>query len=217
MPSTETRAQLAALELDANRPLIISDVDEVIVHFTRAFEAFLLSRGLWLDAASLALDGNIKHAANGSPATRAEVMAAVDQFFAEKTRTLHPIDGAVQSLIDLNVVADVVLLTNLPHGSRDDRIANLRDHGLTFPVITNSGPKGPAIRELAARTTGPVVFIDDSPAFISSAFEFAPRVHLIHFMQDQRFARHVEPYDFLSLFSGSWLEVKPHIAKIIGS
>ena len=45
--------------------------------------------------------------------------------------------------------ADVVLLTNLPHSAGDHRRENLAGHGLNFPVVTNSGPKGPAINDLA--------------------------------------------------------------------
>ena len=216
MPSIETRAQLANLKLDPRRPLVISDVDEVIVHFTRAFEEFLAGCGLWLDAASLALDGNIKHIKGGAPASRDEVMTAVDAFFVAKTRSLEPIDGAIESLKAFNAAgAEVVLLTNLPHASKDDRVVNLRDHGLHFPVITNSGPKGPAIRELASRSAGPVVFVDDSPAFIASAYEFAPDVKLIHFMQDERFARYVEPLPYLSLFTGDWGQARTHIDTIL--
>ncbi len=43
--------------------------------------------------------------------------------------------------------ADVIMLTNLPHEAGDDRRANLAGHGLNFPVVTNSGPKGPAIQQ----------------------------------------------------------------------
>ena len=93
----------------------------------------------------------------------------------------------------------------------------MADHGLPFPVVTNSGPKGPAISDLLRRAgRKDAVFIDDSPHFISSAYEHAPEVHLVHFLHDDRFARHIEPLDFVSLRTGSWSEAKPHIMGLIG-
>ena len=103
------------------------------------------------------------------------------------------------------------MLTNLPHFAKSDRTENLADLGITYPVITNSGPKGPAIKNLAARTNGPVVFVDDSPGFIQSANEHAPHVKLVHFLQDERFAKHTPHFDFVSLRTHSWDFVKPHI------
>ena len=49
MISEPTLAQIANLQLRSNRPLVICDVDEVVVHFTRDFEDFLDGLGLWLD------------------------------------------------------------------------------------------------------------------------------------------------------------------------
>ena len=94
----------------------------------------------------------------------------------------------------------------------------LADHGLPFPVVTNSGPKGPAISDLLRRAgRRDAVFIDDSPNFISSAYEHAPEVHLIHFLPDQRFARHIAPLDYVSLRTGRWDEARPHVMALIGA
>jgi hypothetical protein len=140
---------------------------------------------------------------------------AVVQFFAERTLAMKTIDGAVEALLNIEKSADVVMLTNLPHEAGDDRRANLAGHGLNFPVVTNSGPKGPAIRKIAAQIEAPVVFIDDSPGFITSAFEHAPDVHLIHFLHDERYARLVPPLDFVSLRTHTWEEVHPHVLDLI--
>jgi hypothetical protein len=211
MISDPTLKQLAALNLDRNLPLLICDVDEVVVHFTRSFEDFLHARGLWLEATSLALNGNIKTIGTNIMVEQENVAGLVDEFFQERTRHLLPIDDAVEALQSIGQTVNVVMLTNLPHFARADRIANLMDLGLSYPVITNSGPKGPAIKNLAARSDGPVVFVDDSPHFISSAFEHASDVHLIHFLQDDRFAIHTPHFDFVSLRTGTWKTAQPHI------
>ncbi len=216
MISEFTIAQLAKLSLAQHRPLVICDVDEVVVHFTRAFEGYLEARELWLDTSSFALNGNIRRKAGGEPVASGLVAELVDDFFHQHTAELDAIDGAIAALHDLARDSSVVMLTNLPHHARDKRIDNLQKHGLDFPVVTNSGPKGPAIRHLADQTREAVVFVDDSPGFIASAREHAPEVHLIHFLHDDRFARHIEAFDFVSLRTGSWDEALPHIKTLIG-
>jgi hypothetical protein len=127
---------------------------------------------------------------------------------------MQPIEGAIESVLALAEQAQVVFLTNLPHSAGDSRRRNLQQHGLPFPVVTNAGPKGPAISLLAGKTGAPCVFVDDSPSYIASAREHAPHVNIIHFMQDERFARHISPFPWLSLYTATWAEAHPHIAAI---
>jgi hypothetical protein len=216
MLSEITRQQIDGLRF-TRRPLVICDVDEVVVHFTRDFEDYIATHDLWLDPASFALSGNVRHRHDHSPAHDELVMELVGGYFADRTLHQEPIDGAIEALLHIGDMADVVMLTNLPHSAGDHRRANLANHGLPFPVVTNSGPKGPAIAELAHRTGQTAVFIDDSPSFIASAYTHAPHVHLIHFLHDDRFARHVEPMDYVSLRTGTWDDVKPHILSLIGN
>lgn len=214
MISEITQGQLAGLRF-TGRPLVICDVDEVIVHFTRDFEDYIAAHGLWLDTSSFALNGNIRHRESNTPAPDAQVAELIGNFFEERTRHMQEIDGAVPALLAIGEQADVVLLTNLPHTAGDHRRENLKSHGLPFPVVTNSGPKGPAIRDLTARAGKPAVFVDDSPAFIASAHQYAPEVHLIHFLHDQRFARHIEPLDYVALRTASWDEARPFILELV--
>ena len=215
MISEPTLAQIANLQLRYNRPLVICDVDEVVVHFTRDFEDFLRSLELELDPSRMLFSGNIRQQRSQTPLGAEESEDVVVQFFAERTLDMQTIDGAVEALHNIGKSADVIMLTNLPHEAGDDRRANLAGHGLNFPVVTNSGPKGPAIRKIATQISAPVVFIDDSPGFITSAFHHAPDVHLIHFLHDERYARLVAPLDFVSLRTDSWEELHPHVLKLI--
>ena len=59
----EIRRQVTALRLHAERPLIISDADEVLLQFVRALEDFLDAEGLHLALTSFALTGNIRRRA----------------------------------------------------------------------------------------------------------------------------------------------------------
>jgi hypothetical protein len=215
MISEPTLAQIANLQLRSNRPLVICDVDEVVVHFTRDFEDFLDGLGLWLDTSISLFSSNIRNQKTRILLSPEEIEKTVVQFFAERTLDMKTIEGAVEALHSIGKSADVIMLTNLPHEAGDDRRANLAGHGLNFPVVTNSGPKGPAIRKIASQVSAPVVFIDDSPGFITSAFHHAPNVHLIHFLHDERYARLVAPLDFVSLRTDTWQEMHPHVLKLI--
>ena len=215
MMSDTTRDQIAQLRI-GGRPLVICDVDEVVVHFTRELEDHFEGVGLYLSPVSFALNGNVRRKDDHSPVETPEVMAHIDQVFRERTLHMQPIDGAIEALLHFGQRADVVMLTNLPHEAGDKRRLNLAGLGLPYPVVTNSGAKGPAIRALADMAQGPVVFIDDSPQFIASAYEYAPHVHLVHFLHDERFARHVEPFDYVSLHTDSWDEIGPHVLKLLG-
>jgi FMN phosphatase YigB (HAD superfamily) len=214
MISDETKSQLAKLKVEPDRPLLICDVDEVIVHFTSDLENYIAAHGLWLQPSSLALAGNIRRTSDNLAISTEHVSDLIDDFFAKRTRHMQPIVGAVEALQHISRQASIVLLTNLPHFAGDDRRANLSDLGISFPVITNSGPKGPAINELASRTQSTVAFVDDSPGFIQSAYDHAPHIHLVHFLQDERFAAHQPPFDFVSLRTGQWLDAKPHILEL---
>jgi hypothetical protein len=215
MMSVLTRQQLDAITVDPARPIIICDVDDVVVHFLRGFDALLAQSNHVLEANSFALGGNVLHRETRVEMPNHKVSELVDSYFTTKTEFMKPIDGAVESLLELSAHASVVMLTNLPHHAREKRIKNLLGHGLPFPVITNSGPKGPAIKDLASRTESTAVFIDDSPSFIQSAYEWAPSVKLVHFLHDERFANIHKPFDFVSLTTGTWRDVRQHVTELV--
>lgn len=217
MISDFTRQQLKVLEIPADRPLVICDVDDVVVHFLRLFDAKLAELDHVLEANSFALNGNVVHRETGKEMEHEAVAQLVDDLFATQTEYMEQIDGAVESLQDFSKSATVVMLTNLPHHARDQRIRNLKGHGLSFPVITNSGPKGPAIRHLADQTSAATVFIDDSPSFIQSAYNSAPDVHLVHFLHDERFLKLHRPFDYVSLTTHHWDHIQPHVTALISA
>jgi hypothetical protein len=211
----QTNAQIAALSIDRERPLLICDVDEVVVHFTRAFEVYIGEQDLWLDTRSFALNGNIRRRGTGEELAQFHVGQLIGSFFVERTEHLEAIEGAIEWLIAIGKVADVVMLSNLPHDAAEARRRNFERHGLHYPLVTNAGPKGPAVKAIASDSKGPVAFIDDSPSFLTSAHEYFPRAQLIHFLHDERFARHLTPLPFVSLTTDRWSEAGPHIMNLL--
>ena len=215
MLAPDIARQIGGLGLAPDQALVVCDVDEVVVHFLRAFEDFLGDNGLWLDPASFALNGNVRALENNAPVPREELGQLINRFFAERARKLEPIEGAHQALSSLARRANVVLLSNIPAAFRDDRLANLAEHGFDFPLIVNQGPKGPAVRTMIERHADTVVFIDDVPNYVTSVAEHCPNVNLVHFMQDARFSRHVAPLECGCFRTDNWREAHDHIAGLL--
>jgi hypothetical protein len=182
-----------ALKLDARRPLVICDADEVLLQFLVGLERFLLRRNRKLVLKSFAIHGNVVDATSGETVTHDEVTELLKDFFKYDTEHLDPVPGAADALRALGLTAQIVILTNLPETSRETRRLHLASHGMDYPVIAGSGPKGPIVRDLIKGLKGPVVFIDDLPPHLTSVAQEAPRVHRLHFVADRRLARLIEP------------------------
>lgn len=168
------------------RPLIITDCDEVLMHFAAPFAAYLdTEHAMDLKFKSFSLAGSITKRASGLSLEQHEVEPLIDGFFATHIHTQKPVDGAVAALARLAEIADIVVLTNVREVVRLSRSAELIRHGMPYQVIPNQGPKGGPVATLAAGRGGaPVVFIDDLPPHHSSVAKRAPQVHRLHLIAD---------------------------------
>jgi len=107
-------------------------------------------------------------------------MPLVWGFIREQTRWQRQIEGAADALSGLAGDSQIIVLTNAPAEMREDRIANLADHGIPYPVVMNEGGKGRALRWMANRAKAPVIFVDDSVEQLASAEKHAPQVMRLH-------------------------------------
>lgn len=200
--------QLDTIDLVPDHPLIICDVDEVVVHFLRGLERHLANNGYWLDASSFALNGNIRSKETNAAADTETVGRLLYDYFDDHVAHMDVIDDAVTSLKSLETHADIIMLTNLPPKYLEARIGNLSGHGLDYPVIANVGPKGPTVDAMLAGHRETVIFVDDSPSNIASVFEHTPHVDLVHFMQDERFAKVAPPTGDVLLSTDNWIHAR---------
>jgi hypothetical protein len=207
-----TKLQIDAIHLE-RRPLLICDVDDVVVHFLRDFEDFLGTRDLELRLTDLHLRGSIFSLADGTVQDDATSASLVQDFFMQRTAHMQAIEGAVDGLLGLSESVQVVMLTNLPHEASDLRKANMKTLGLPFPVVTNSGPKGPAVRALAAKAGGTVAFVDDNHGFLRSAHDYAPDVKTVHFLHDDRL-RQLSPV-IPGVRSDNWTETAQYLQTVL--
>lgn len=159
-----------------SRPLLISDCDDVILHFARHF-------GEWVAEAhgySFALDAGFAGALkgpDGTPARRDQVWPLLDLFFDAEMHRQHLVAGAAEALRTIGAVADIVILTNIGDQYHANRVAQLEAFDIRHRVLTNQGGKGRPVAELIAEM-GPsaAVFVDDLAVHHESVAKHAPEV-----------------------------------------
>ncbi len=210
-----TSSEIDALALGDTRPIIICDVDEVIFHFLGGLEHHLAQQKCWLDPASFALTGNIRHSDTNEPVSKDRVGELLFGFFDGYAHSLKPIDGARQVLQSLAETCDIVLLTNLPRTYLEQRKQNLCAEGFDYPIVINSGAKGHAVSRINQYGGRPTFFLDDSPANIESVAATAPETILIHFMQDERFRKVMPDMPQAALQAKDWGQTSTFIENSI--
>ena len=94
--------------------------------------------------------------------------------------------GGPDALRSIARQAHVLILTNAPVQARQARTQWLQQHGMDYPLVLNSGPKGPLVAGLAQQVTLPVAFVDDLLSNLDSVAEHAPRVARFQSVADPR-------------------------------
>ena len=179
-------SDLQACSLRGDAPLVIVDVDEVLAQFMAGFGAFIARHGFELRFDRYALFQNIYRPGETQHLDLIAGRVLFDDFFRDGEDDLLPALGAADALADLSTRAEVVILTNAPEHGRQARARWLKTHGFDYPLVINSGPKGPPAADLAGRTTGPAVFIDDLLPQLDSVAASAPGVSRFQMVADER-------------------------------
>lgn len=156
----ETLRQIETLKRDP-RPLLVVDVDEVVLEFVAPFASFLDGRELDLGLEKFALHGNIVSRGDGAVVDDAEVSSLIDEFWGEQADWQQLARGADEALARLAGRVEIVLLTAMPHAYRTHRQKHLAKLGLPYPVLTTEMAKGPAVRRLRGEEARPLAFVDD--------------------------------------------------------
>lgn len=196
-------------------PLLIVDVDEVLALFMAGLERFVGRQGYEMRIDRFALFQNIYRSGEADHIDLETGKALFEAFFREGADDLHPVEGAADALADLSQRADVVILTNAPDIGRESRTGWLARHGFDYPMLLNSGLKGPVIAELAARTTGPVVFVDDLLPNLESSAESAPQVRRFQSVADPRLRPLAPQAPDRHPRHDEWIDLKPAIEAVI--
>lgn len=211
----ETLRQIEELSHD-DRPLLVLDVDDVLLEFVRPLPAYLKQRGYQLSLGSFRLFGNVTERATGRTIEQHEVTKLLDDFFGQQADWQDVMEGALDALSLFGQRAEIVLLTMMPHRHRAARRSHLEALGIPYPVLTTEMAKGPAISKLRGPSSRPVVFVDDQPRNLESAREFVPDVHLIHLMSDNSLRKLLPEPPEGTYVVEDWKEATPIIAAALG-
>jgi hypothetical protein len=176
-----------------NRPLVISDCDEVLLHMVAPFAGWLAEcHGIDFVMTDHDFAKAMRYADDGRQVEGPEIWRLLNLFFDTEMYRQQPVAGAVAAINALADHADVVILTNLGDDRREARTRQLADHGIHARVFTNQGPKGPALRAILDEyRPGRAVFIDDLPQHHASVGELAPEVQRLHLCAEPLIAPHI--------------------------
>jgi hypothetical protein len=193
------------------------DVDEVLAMFMRGFERYLAGHGLEMRIDRFALFQVIFRPGASEPIDIAEGRNLFNLFFEKDVEDIEPAPGAREALDALSSDASIVILTNAPPHSRGPRARWLVKHGFDYPFVINTGPKGPAVAAIAARTAGKAAFVDDLLPNLDSVAEAAPAVATFQMVADER----LRPLAFTAPDRhpryDDWPDLAPAIAAAIGA
>ena len=172
-----------------NRPLVVCDIDEVVLEFLTPFNRFLQANGHTLLPRSFRLHGNIVSIQDGLEATHETVDALEDGFYADQANWQFPAVNAVETLHALSNHADIVFLTAMPPKFHAQRRQLLDRTGLFYPMLSTEEPKGKVLQELHGDRDVPVFFIDDIARNLESVGSHIPSCHLLHLMANSEFRK----------------------------
>lgn len=194
-----------------DRPLVICDVDEVVLEFLTPFNAFLNASGYELLPRSFRLTGNIITLDNGEAAENDTCRDLLEGFFSEQLDWQTPTNDVETVLSNLSELADIIFLSAMPPHHYDIRRTLLDRHGLTYPLVATNEEKGPLIREIHAEREQPLIFVDDMVYNLHSAKKHAPSAHTIYYMSNATF-RSMAPHPGDGVIEAeNW----PHIEQIV--
>ncbi len=207
--------ELQEAKIVRGRPLIAVDADEVLVHFASHFAEYCEERGNSFALTEYSLDSALR-GPDGEALTREQILPLIWGFIDEQTRWQRAIQGAAAGLASLASDFQVVVLTNAPFKVRDQRIENLHEHGMRYPVVMNEGGKGRALQWLQDQADAPVAFVDDSPKQIASAAKHAPDVARFHLVGCEMLKPIVAKSDDATHHPHDWAEaeeaIRAHLA-----
>jgi hypothetical protein len=195
-----------------NRPLVISDCDDVLLHFAPHFAEWVAqAHGLVFNLDQPNFGGALRDA-DGEPVARERVWPLLDHFFDQEMHRQHLVPGAFAALQRIGEQADIVILTNIGGHHRANRIAQLEAFDIRHEVICNQGGKGPPVAELiAGMAPRAAVFVDDLSHHHESVATHAPSVWRLHMIAEPRLAAISPPAPFAHARIDEWGEALPWI------
>jgi hypothetical protein len=195
-----------------NRPLLISDCDDVLLHFAPHFAEWVAEAhgfSFSLDVPSFA--GALRDE-TGAEVTRERAWLLLDAFFDREMHRQQLVEGALDALRAIAAEADIVILTNIGDQYRANRIAQLERFDIRHRVLCNQGGKGrPVIELVDDLRPRAALFVDDLPVHHESVAKHAPAVWRLHMVAEPRIAAITPPAPHAHARIDSWGVALPWI------
>jgi hypothetical protein len=195
-----------------NRPLLISDCDDVLLHFAPHFAEWVAEAhgfSFSLDVPSFA--GALRDE-TGAEVTRERAWSLLDAFFDREMHRQQLVEGALDALRAIAAEADIVILTNIGDQYRSNRIAQLERFDIRHRVLCNQGGKGrPVIELVDDMRPRAALFVDDLPVHHESVAKHAPAVWRLHMVAEPRIAAITPPAPYAHARIDRWGEALPWI------
>ena len=198
-----------------SRPLLISDCDDVLLHFAPHFAEWV-ARGARPRSSTSTRRASPARCATrtGEPVARGAGLAAARPC-SSTARCTASISSPARStaLRAIGEEADIVILTNIGDQYRANRIAQLEAFDIRHRVLCNQGGKGAAGRRAdrgdgaAARRSSSTI----SPVHHESVAKHAPDVWRLHMIAEPRLAAISPPAPFAHARIDDWDEALPWI------
>ena len=177
-----------------NRPLLISDCDEVLLYMVAPFRDWLAES----EGVEFRMEGNnfanaMRWKESGELVAEKDVWRLLGGFFDTEMHRQTPIEGAIEGLNTIAENAEVVILTNLNDERQQKRTEQLAKFDLHAKVFTNQGPKGPALsRIMEEYQPSRAIFIDDLPQHHESVSVDVPHVKRLHLCGEPMLASKID-------------------------
>ena len=196
-----------------NRPLIVTDCDEVLLHMVVPFRHWLDEvHGVHFELRGQEFAEALRHKDSGDILERELVWTLLSGFFDTEMHRQQPINGAVLALARLSRIADIEVLTNIGERAHAGRIEQLGLLGINHRVHWNQGGKGAPLASIVERLQPSVtVFIDDLGVHHASVAKHAPQVWRLHMVGEPEIAGQVPPDPHAHARIDTWAEAETWI------
>ncbi|NNM77406.1 HAD family hydrolase [Sphingomonas sp. ID1715] len=197
-----------------NRPLLITDCDEVLLHMVSHFRTWLDEvHEVDFDLSAGDYSRAVRDRKTGDILARDRTWPLLNGFFETEMHRQTLVPHAREALADLAEIADVVVLTNLLDQHQERRIAQLEAVGIQHRVLCNQGGKGtPVTALLEEYRPSAAVFVDDLALHHNSVARAAPQVFRLHMIAEPELAAIMPPAPDAHVRIDDWAEARHWIA-----
>jgi hypothetical protein len=189
-----------------NRPLLISDCDEVLLHMVSHFADWLAEdHAITFDLEQPDFSRALTAANGGAPVPAEQIWPLLDGFFRSEMHRQTLVPGAADALGRIGEVADIVILTNLGGEAHPWRVEQLSRHGIRHEVVCNRGGKGEPLRSIVERHQATAsLFVDDLAVHHASVAKHSPGTFRLHMIAEPRLAAVTPPAEHAHARIDDW-------------